>query len=466
MGRIARTLRWQGPGGAREVLRLAWPLILGNSFWTLQITLDRVLLSRADSELVGAAMAAALLFWTPITLLQYTANYATTFVAQYTGAGMHKRVGPVVWQALYVSLAAGLGFLALLPVADEIVALGGHTAELQAHEATYFRCLCFAALPTLVTSAASSFFAGRGDSRTVLYLNGVGLAVNAPLAYAWINGYAGFPAAGIAGAGWATVVATSVTAVLSVALMLRPRFRKEFAAADWRFDGMLCLRLLRFGLPNGVVVSLDTGVFTAFLFLVGRIGAVELDATSITFTLNLISFLPIMGVGQAVGILVGQYLGDDRPRNAERSAWNGYVIALIAMGAATMVYLLFPDALAWIFRTSAKVERWEQVRVLIPVLLRYVVVYSLFDCTNLVFSFALRGAGDTVFVTLASFVLSCLIMVVPTWFAWRLGWGLFWPWGFATAYIIALATAILLRFLQGRWRLMRVIEPAHILATD
>ena len=93
MGRTAWMQRWHGEGGARELLQLAWPLILGNSFWTIQIALDRVLLSRASSELVGAAMAAALLFWTPITFLQYTANYATTFVAQYTGAGQPHRVG-------------------------------------------------------------------------------------------------------------------------------------------------------------------------------------------------------------------------------------------------------------------------------------------------------------------------------------------------------------------------------------
>ena len=34
-------------GGWQEVLRVALPLILANSFWTLQITIDRVVLSRA-----------------------------------------------------------------------------------------------------------------------------------------------------------------------------------------------------------------------------------------------------------------------------------------------------------------------------------------------------------------------------------------------------------------------------------
>src|SRR5438874_1313806 len=150
----------RGPdrGSAGELLRLAWPLILSNSIWTLQIVLDRVLLSRTGSEAVGAAMSAALLFWTPLALFQSTANYATVFVAQYSGAGQPHRIGPVVWQAIHFSALAGCGFLLLLPLAGPLVALGEHSDAVQELERTYFRCLCLAALPTLLTAAVSGFF--------------------------------------------------------------------------------------------------------------------------------------------------------------------------------------------------------------------------------------------------------------------------------------------------------------------
>jgi len=46
---------------AREVLKLAWPLVLTNSAWTLQIVLDRVLLSQSSTEAVGAGMAAVMI---------------------------------------------------------------------------------------------------------------------------------------------------------------------------------------------------------------------------------------------------------------------------------------------------------------------------------------------------------------------------------------------------------------------
>jgi MATE family multidrug resistance protein len=84
----------------------------------------------------------------------------------------------------------------------------------------------------------------------------------------------------------------------------------------------------------------------------------------------------------------------------------------------------------------------------------------LFDSMNLVFSFALRGAGDTRFVTAVAAVMSWPVMVLPTWAAWQYGWGLYWCWAFASLYIILLALTFLARFRQGKWQAMRVIEAA------
>jgi MATE family multidrug resistance protein len=445
--------------GAAEVLRLAWPLVLSNSLWTLQITLDRILLSRTGGAAVGAAMASAMLFWTPFALLQAVAGYSTAFVAQYTGAGQPRRAGPAVWQALHFSIVAGVAFAGLAPLAGPLVTLGGHAAELRELEAAYFRCLCFSALPSLVVAAVSGFFGGRGDSRTVLLLNAVGLGVNAAVAYAWIFGHWGFPAWGIVGAGWATVVGAATSAVLALVLLLRPAYRTTYATGSgWRLDVDLFRRLLRFGVPNGLFVGLDTLAFTAFLFLVGRLGEAELSATSIAFTLNMIAVLPALGIGQAVGILVGQRLGEDRPDLAARTTWTGLGLTLAYMATVALLYVAVPGPLVYLFRSDEDPGRWPRVAALVPVLLRFVAAYSLFDSMNLVFSFALRGAGDTRFVTAVAMALAWPVMVLPAWAAWYFGWGLYWAWGFASAYTVLLALSMLLRFRQGAWRTMRVIE--------
>jgi MATE family multidrug resistance protein len=456
---------WNQEGGGRELLRLALPLILSNSFWTLQVVIDRALLSHFSSNAMAAAMPAAMLYWTPFLLVQNIANYATTFVAQYTGAGRPERVGPAVWQALYFAAVAGVAFLGLWPVAPQLAALGGHSAAIQELEVVYFRCMCFAALPALIVAAANSFFAGRGDSWTVLLVDALGLTTNALLAYILIFGRVGMPVLGIAGAGWATVVGSSASAALALALIFRRKYRTQFRTlAGWRFEADLFRRLMRFGVPNGVQLMLDVLAFTVFLFLVGRFGDVELAATNIAFTINMVALLPMVGMGQAVSILVGQRLGQDRPQIAERSTWNGFGLAWLYMGVVAIFYALTPGLFLYVFQGEG--AKAEGIASLVPVLLRFVAVYSLFDSMNLVFSFALRGAGDTRFVTILSLALAWPLMVVPTWAAWHYHWGLYWAWTFVSAYVIALGFAFMLRFRAGKWKSMRVIERAPAVCNE
>jgi multidrug resistance protein, MATE family len=176
------------PGGSGELLRLAWPFIVSNSVWMLQLLFDRVMLSRYGTKEVGAAMASGILFWVPLSLFQGTAGYVTTFVAQYVGAGQFRRVGPVMWQALLFSFFSGVAFLLLIPLAPMIVSLGGHEAQLQTLEVQFLRCLALAGLPNVITSSVCGFFAGRGSSRVVMLINVTGMAVYGVLASVLIFG--------------------------------------------------------------------------------------------------------------------------------------------------------------------------------------------------------------------------------------------------------------------------------------
>src|SRR5690349_15864311 len=83
------------------LVALAWPLVVSNSFTTVQVFIDRLFLSWYDVDTSTAAVLANTLFWLPYALLFPTAGYVATFAAQYTGAGRPQRVGPAVWQGLY-----------------------------------------------------------------------------------------------------------------------------------------------------------------------------------------------------------------------------------------------------------------------------------------------------------------------------------------------------------------------------
>jgi len=460
-------------GCSRELLGLALPLVLSQSFMTIQIAVDRVLLSRHNPDEVAASFPAVILFWLPFGLLQGIAGYVSTFVAQYTGANRPERVGPAVWQGLHFAVVGGALFLLMIPAAPALVSLGGHDPHLQHLEAIYLKYLALAAMPMLLIAAVNSFFSGRGETWTVLGIDAFGTAVNVSLALLLIFGNAGFPEMGIEGAGLATAVGSWASAVFGLILFCRRRFREQYRTGDWRPERELFSRLLRFGGPAGIQMFLDVLAFTIFTLYVGRLGPAELGATSLTITLNMITFLPMIGLGTAICILVGQRLGEDRPDVAERTTYTGlkWMTGYITMIA--VLYLTIPQLMLAAFAPDTPDERakFDAIAAIVPNLLICVAIYSIADSMNLTFAFALRGAGDTKFVTWLTFILAWPVMVIPTVYVVSnraelmakypgMGDPIYWAWSFATMHIIVMSVCFFLRFRHGKWKTMRVIEPA------
>lgn len=450
------------PGGSRELLALALPLIISQSFMTVQVFVDTLLLSWHDPLEMTASFPAVMWYWLFFGVLQVTAGYTSTFVAQYTGANRPHRVGPAVWQGVHFAGVAGLAFLVVVPLAPWLISLSGHPPEIQPLETIYLRCLSFAALPMLVMAAVNGFFSGRGQTWTVLGVEAFGTTVNIAFALVMIFGRLGFPEMGIEGAGWATVIGSWASALLALALMLRRRFRTEFdTLGGWKPERELFGRLMKYGGPAGMQVFLDVLVFHLFTLFVGRLGAAALGATTLTVRFNMIAFLPMMGLGQAICILVGQRLGQNNPDLAEKSAYTGLRWSFGYMGLVAFVYVTMPTLLAAPFEPGdpAKQAEFAEIVAIVPKLLLCVAVFSLADAVNLSFAFALRGAGDTRFVTAVTFALAWPLMVIPTYLVVVLGGNVYWAWVFATVHIIAMSVCFWLRFRTGKWKAMRVIEP-------
>ncbi|MFT5368600.1 MAG: MATE family multidrug resistance protein [Candidatus Latescibacterota bacterium] len=452
--------RWAGDGGYKEVLKIAGPLILSMGSWSLMHFIDRIFLTWYSAEALAAAMPAGLLSFAFGSFFIGTAGYVNTFVAQYYGAKRFSEVGASVWQGLYFSLVGGGLMLLLLPCAKWIFDAAGHPEEIRAMEVVYFRILTGGIGATFVMSAVSTFFSGRGDTWTVLWVNLMVVVLNIILDYAWIFGYWGFPRAGIAGAGYATVISQTLGCILFFLLMLRKPFREKYnTLLGWRFNGRLCKRLWKYGAPNGFQFMVEIMGFAIFVLLVGRLGTVDLAATNLAFNINTLAFVPMLGGGVAVSTLVGQYLGDDRPEPAERSTYSALHLSLIYMLIMGMSFWFLPEFFMKPFESGADATAFAPIRDSAIVLLRFVAIYCVLDAAYIVFSAAIKGAGDTQFVMRVTGVASLFVLIIPTFLVVEtFELGLYPAWIAVTLYIALMSVIFLFRFKGGKWKTMRVIE--------
>ena len=448
------------PPSWREILQIAWPLIIANSFWNLQLTIDRIFLGQLSTESLGAAMSVMGVFWVPMALLQQTVSYVATFVAQYFGADKSHKIGSCVWQSLYISVGGGIAFLGLNFISDSFFTWVGHSAEVRGLEIEYFNSVAFSALPTALVAAVSGFLTGIGHTRKIIAINCIGLALNAVLDYAMIFGNLGSPVMGVAGAGYATAIATYGAAAFGVYLVMRPENESRFKiVTDWRPNLNLIRTFVRYGVPSGLQWALEGLAFTVFLMIMGstKQGDAALASSSIALTLMMLSVLPSMGIAQAVMTIVGQSLGAKSPSHAETSTWSGVQISLLYMASVALSFVLIPDFyLSW-FHNDHNPELWSLVRDLSINLLRIVAIFTVFDSVYLNVSFALKAAGDTRFVSLIALLVPWPIMVLPAHVFREQDRAAEIAWSFAAIYAILTALILLLRFRSGRWKSINLL---------
>lgn len=445
----------------KELIKMAWPLIIANSFWNLQLTVDRIFLGMLSTEALGAAMAVMGVFWVPMALLQQTSSYLTTFVAQYFGANEKDKIPVATWQAFYVSILGGLLFIGLNSISSTFFSFVGHSSPIQSLEVDYFNALSFSALPAALVAAISGLFTGLGHTQVIIGINLVGLLVNIILDYVMIFGYGSIPAMGVKGAGYATALANYASVIYGLYLIykLNKKYNWDFFKQT-QIKFQLMKQFLKYGLPSGLQWALEGLAFTVFLIIIGRMtnGEAALASSSIAVTIMMLSVLPSMGVAQAVMTLVGQNLGSGQPDKAEYVTWTGVRLVIVYILCVAASFIIIPEFYISWFRNEENIGLWTNVQSTTIDLLKIVALFTLFDSLYLNISFALKGAGDTRFVSLIALVMPWPFMVLPAYFVKDWPNAVIWAWSFCVLYSLAITMSLLLRFRQGKWKSMKVIS--------
>lgn len=447
-------------GSLRELLQMAFPLVVSAGSLSLMHVVDRAFLTMWSVDALAASMPAMMIFWTVISLPMGIVGYTNTFFAQYEGAERQDRVAASLWQGLWVALASGLLLLPVIGLSPWIFASLGHAPAVQQLEIEYFALASLGGAPLLVATVLSSFFTARQRASVVMWVNVTTSILNGLLDWILIFGMGPIPALGIRGAALATVLAQIANCVL-----FTWQFRREPGIGAYRFrsqlgiDRDLVQRMLRYGGPHGLQMLLDVGAFTAFVVLVGRLGTREQAATNLAFTLNSLAFVPMLGMGMAVMTLVGRRIGEGRPDLAVRTVWKAFALSGGYMLAFAAIYLGLPDLILSPFIHGEQTQEFDAIRPLVIMLLKFVALYTFFDAMAIVFGAAIRGAGDTRFSLIFTVVTAWTLMVLPTVWILRNDGGLYACWAACTGFVLVLGIGFLLRFQQGRWKTMRVIEP-------
>lgn len=437
------------------LLKLAGPMILSASTITMMQIVDTIILSHYSSQAIaaiGPSSMAVILFQ---GFLFGTTGYAGTFVAHNHGRGNSQGVLSSAWLGIYSALASGFIALALAWPVAQLFLLAGHEQQVALDERSYFLICMLGSFFPVFGAAMAGWLSGIGRPAVVTVITLISFAVNALLTWGMVLGEWGFPRMGISGAALATVVAQLVAAALYAAVFARAggfgnRLARVFELTEFR-------RFLSLAMPMGFRISGELLAWTLFLVVVGRLGMVELAASSIAFRINGTAFFPALGLGQAAGILVGHARGAGRDDEVPGIAWQSLIICEVWMLVMAVLFAVASAPLMGLFAGSG--PEAPQIVAVGALLMKFVAVYCVLDAANVVLGCVLAAAGETRWIARTFAICTGLFLLL----LWLIDWlmpSLVLEWTLATLFVCCTALIWAVRFRSGRWRNKQLLRGA------
>ena len=449
----------------RELVRVALPLMLSAGTQSLMNAADRIILAGCSEDALAAVTPASMLHWTVVCIPMGTILYANTFISQFEGAGQKDRMLSSFWQAVWLAIISGFLLWLCMPLSRMFLPLTGHSANVIELEAQYFNWLCAGAPIHLVGTALSCFFSGRRKTKVVMFNSMAAVVVNSVMSYLLVYGVGPIPAMGISGAAIGTLAARCCETGVYVVWILRESRRDDLPLwSTCHVDRGLLKQFLRYGVPSGLHYFMDISGFTMFLLIVGNLSNQALAATNIAFSINGLIFVPLLGFGTAIQTVVGHHIGAGRFDEARATTWNAAKMGVLWTGLTGLILVVFPEVLLRPFFLFAnpEIEGGADIAALVQTaayLLNFVAAYSVFDGLAVVFSSALRGAGDTIFPMVITLLSSWLIMVLPALLIIRSEHAsVLALWLTCTAHISLSGICMLVRYMSGRWEKIHLTE--------
>jgi MATE family multidrug resistance protein len=434
------------------LVRLALPLAVAQGGQALMGVVDTAVVGRAGAlPLAGTGLGLAL-FMALSVFGMGVMHGLDPLVSQALGAGDAARARRILWQGTWLAalLSAALALpLALAPSA--LVPLGVEPAV--AREAGRYLLWRIPGVPFfLAFFAARAYLQGLGSARPMVVATLVANAVNVPLDVLFVFGGAALPAwtfpltavppMGAAGA----AVATSLVSLLQAAILARAITAVPLpggVAPSRRPDARELRTAVRVGLPIGLHMGAEVGLFALAGFLAARLGELSLAAHQLAISIATLTFAVAVGFGNAGSVRVGWAVGAGDRAGARRAGLAAFGAGGAFMSLSALVFFLFPGAIA-----RALTDDPAVVAAAAP-LLRVAAIFQISDGIQAVGAGVLRGAGETRFTFLANLAGHWALgfpAAVVLGFTLAAGVTGLW-WGFVIG-LSAVAVALFARFLR------------------
>ena len=433
---------------ARNIWYLSLPLIIGNVIWGSFDIVDMVFVGKLGPSAIAAVSLGGTILDIIWIAIEGISVGTMAMVARFTGSKEFEKANSVVIQSLLMSFTGGIiiaivGFFS----AEFVLKAMGAKNEVLALGVSYFKILCLGALVIFPSITLVFALRGAGDTITPTKVLIFSIGLNVILDPLFIFGPGWFPCLGVAGSAIATVISRIVEMFILFFIFITG---KSFLHINLKIP-KIELKVIKQILKIGIFTSITELVWNVSSLILMRIvafyGTFAIAGYGIGIRLMMVIQMPGFGLAQSAATLVGQNLGANKPKRAERSAWLTLGFYEIMMIVLAVIISFFAPLIVAGFNNNV------EVIYICASYLRFMAVTFVFIALSIILAGAMQGAGDS-FSPMVIDVLTLFLIRIPLviFLANNLELAITGIWiGIAVSNIIE-GLFMGFRFYQGKWK--------------
>lgn len=339
-----------------HLLGMAGFIGLSLVFQTLYFVVDLYFVSRLGNAAVAGVSASGNVFFLALAASQLINIGAMALVAQAVGRKDEAEANLFSDQSISMSLLFATAMLAL---GYAFGGLGVDALAADADSAAQGRAYLYAFLPSLAlmfpVGAMTSALRGAGVVMPTMVLQTATILLNVILAPVLIAGWGTGVALGVAGAGWASSIASLVGTAALIFMFPRVQnyLRLHVSTLGPRLDAWR--RILFIGLPSSLEFVLMFAIFVVIYRVIRDFGATAQAGFGIGGRIMQSIFLPAMAVAFAAAPIAGQNFGAGRHDRVRATFRDTAVIGTCIMLTLTLLCHINPGILARPFSSDPAV---------------------------------------------------------------------------------------------------------------
>jgi MATE family multidrug resistance protein len=373
------------------LVAIGWPLMLNNLFNIGINVADTVMAGR-----LGAIQLAAVALGTSIWITLFLGGLGVIMalgptVAQHYGAGRMHAIGHDTRQGLWLAVAVSAVLIIAMRSVSPVLRWMDIEAPVVILAQGYLDALSWGAPGACLYHVIRQMSEGTGRTIPIMVVMGTSLPINIALNYIFMFGKFGSPALGAVGAGLGSAITFWLMLLMIVLYTYRAGFYRSFQIwisierPDWR----AIRRLVAIGLPIGMSLMLQAGLFSAVALLMGSLGTNVVAAHQIALNVAAFIFMVPLGLGMATTVRVGQAIGRQEPAAAARAGFVGIGVCAAITCISAVCTFLYASTIAGLYTSDTAVLRLAIPLIMVAALLQ------VGDAAQAAAAGALRGLKDT-----------------------------------------------------------------------